>query len=76
TVQPKSLADAAQGGDSLALFEIGARYSDGRNGMTVDQKQAAGWYQLSADKGFAPAQYRLGSMYEKGNGVERDISKA
>ncbi|RUM07090.1 peptidoglycan-binding protein [Rhizobium chutanense] len=76
TVQPKSLADAAQGGDPLALFEIGARYSDGRNGMTVDQKQAASWYQLSADKGFAPAEYRLGSMYEKGNGVERDIAKA
>ncbi|KKZ87671.1 peptidoglycan-binding protein [Rhizobium phaseoli] len=76
TVQPKSLADAAQGGDALALFEIGARYSDGRNGMTVDQKQAANWYQLAADKGFAPAQYRLGSMYEKGNGVERDIAKA
>ncbi|MBX4910278.1 MULTISPECIES: peptidoglycan-binding protein [Rhizobium] len=76
SVQPKSLADAAQGGDALALFEIGARYSDGRNGMGVDQKQAAGWYQLSADKGFAPAQYRLGSMYEKGNGVERDIAKA
>ncbi|EJT02824.1 SEL1-like repeat protein [Rhizobium sp. CCGE 510] len=76
TVQPKSLADAARSGDVLALFEIGARYSDGRNGITVDQKQAAGWYQLSADKGFAPAQYRLGSMYEKGNGVERDITKA
>ncbi|MBX5159392.1 hemagglutinin [Rhizobium sp. NZLR8] len=75
-IQPKSLADAARTGDVLALFEIGARYSDGRNGITVDQKQAAGWYQLSADKGFAPAQYRLGSMYEKGNGVERDIAKA
>ncbi|NNH56988.1 hemagglutinin [Rhizobium laguerreae] len=76
TVQPKSLADAASGGDALALFEIGARYSDGRNGMTADQKQAANWYQLAADKGFAPAEYRLGSMYEKGNGVERDIAKA
>ncbi|OWV72160.1 hemagglutinin [Rhizobium sp. R634] len=76
TIQPKSLADAARGGDALALFEIGARYSDGRNGVTVDQKQAASWYQLAADKGFAPAQYRLGSMYEKGNGVERDIDKA
>ncbi|MFL5012276.1 peptidoglycan-binding protein [Rhizobium sp.] len=76
TVQPKSLADAASGGDALALFEIGARYSDGRNGMTADQKQAANWYRLAADKGFAPAQYRLGSMYEKGNGVERDIAKA
>jgi localization factor PodJL len=30
TVQPKSLANAASGGDALALFEIGARYSDGR----------------------------------------------
>ncbi|AHG43970.1 hemagglutinin [Rhizobium leguminosarum bv. trifolii CB782] len=76
TIQPKSLADAAQGGDALALFEIGARFSDGRNGIAVDQKQAASWYQLSADKGFAPAEYRLGSMYEKGNGVERDIAKA
>lgn len=75
-VQPKSLADAARSGDALALFEIGARYSDGRNGVAVDQEQAASWYQLSADKGFAPAQYRLGSMYEKGNGVERDINKA
>lgn len=76
TIQPKSLADAARGGDALALFEIGARFTDGHNGLTPDQKQAASWYQLSADKGFAPAQYRLGSMYEKGNGVDRDIAKA
>ncbi|WP_454848107.1 peptidoglycan-binding protein [Rhizobium binxianense] len=76
TVQPKALADAARSGDPLALFEIGARYTEGSNGLPTDQKQAAGWYQLAADKGFAPAQYRLGSLYEKGNGVERDIAKA
>jgi localization factor PodJL len=75
-VQPKALADAARSGDPLALFEIGARYSEGSNGLPADQKQAAGWYQLAADKGFAPAQYRLGSLYEKGNGVERDVAKA
>jgi len=39
-------------------------------------KQAAAWYQLSADKGYAPAQYRLASMYEKGNGVDHDLAKA
>ncbi|GAA3059621.1 cell division protein PodJ [Rhizobium viscosum] len=76
TIQPQPLADAARNGDALALFEIGARYTDGRNGLAADQKQAASWYQLSADKGFAPAQYRLGSMYEKGNGVDRDVQKA
>ncbi|QFY58995.1 hemagglutinin [Rhizobium grahamii] len=76
TIQPKSLADAAKGGDALALFEIGARYSDGRAGITADPKEAVSWYQLSADKGFAPAEYRMGSIYEKGTGVERDINKA
>ncbi|MBB3312936.1 localization factor PodJL [Rhizobium sp. BK196] len=76
TIQPQPLADAARNGDALALFEIGARYTEGRNGLVADQKQAANWYQLSADKGFAPAQYRLGSMYEKGNGVDRDVQKA
>ncbi|UWU14630.1 peptidoglycan-binding protein [Rhizobium sullae] len=76
TIQPQALADAARHGDPLALFEIGARYTEGRNGLTADQAQAANWYQFAADKGFAPAQYRLGSMYEKGTGVTRDIGKA
>ncbi|MCJ9760914.1 SEL1-like repeat protein, partial [Agrobacterium sp. SHOUNA12C] len=62
-------------GDPVALFEIGARYTDGR-GVTADLKQAASWYQLAADKGYAPAQYRLASMCEKGNGLDRDLAKA
>jgi localization factor PodJL len=75
TIQPPALANAAKSGDPLALFEIGARFTDGR-GVTADMKQAASWYQLSAERGFAPAQYRLASMYEKGNGVDRDLAKA
>ncbi|AVA20270.1 peptidoglycan-binding protein [Rhizobium sp. NXC24] len=74
-IQPPTLVSAAKSGDPVALFEIGARYTDGR-GVATDLKQAASWYQLSADKGFAPAQYRLASMYEKGNGLERDLAKA
>ncbi|PZM12049.1 peptidoglycan-binding protein [Rhizobium tubonense] len=75
TIQPPSLADAARKGDPLALFQIGAMFTDGR-GVPTDLKQAASWYQMSADKGLAPAQYRLASMYEKGNGVDRDLAKA
>jgi len=75
SIQPPALADAARNGDGLALFEIGARFTEGR-GLPTDLKQAASWYQLSADKGFAPAQYRLASMYEKGNGIDRDLAKA
>lgn len=75
TIAPKSLADAASKGDPQALFEIGARFTEGR-GVTADPKEAARWYQRSAERGFAPAQYRLGSLYEKGTGVERDLAKA
>ncbi|NLS18142.1 hemagglutinin [Rhizobium sp. P40RR-XXII] len=74
-IQPPSLVAAAKSADPVALFEIGARYTDGR-GVAADMKQAASWYQLSAEKGYAPAQYRLASMYEKGNGVDRDLVKA
>ncbi len=74
-IQPPSLVAAAKSSDPVALFEIGARYTDGR-GVAADLKQAANWYQLSADKGYAPAQYRLASMYEKGNGIDRDLAKA
>ncbi|NLR98912.1 hemagglutinin [Rhizobium sp. P38BS-XIX] len=74
-IQPPSLVAAAKSSDPVALFEVGARFTDGR-GVTADMKQAASWYQLSADKGYAPAQYRLASMYEKGNGIDRDLVKA
>lgn len=74
-LEPKALADAATTGDPLALFEIGARYTDGR-GVAADLKAAADWYAKAADKGFAPAQYRLANLYEKGNGVARDVQKA
>ncbi|MBB3608243.1 peptidoglycan-binding protein [Rhizobium sp. BK602] len=74
-IQPPTLVAAAKSGDPVALFEIGARYTDGK-GVAADLKQAANWYRLSADKGYAPAQYRLASMYEKGNGLDRDLAKA
>lgn len=74
-LEPKALADAAGSGDPLALFEIGARFTEGR-GVTADLAEAARWYQLAADKGFAPAEYRIANLYEKGSGVTRDLVKA
>jgi localization factor PodJL len=74
-IAPASLAKAAGEGDQLALFELGARYTEGR-GVPTDLGEASKWYKLAADRGFAPAQYRLGNLYEKGQGVERDLVKA
>ena len=75
SIGPKALTDAAEAGDPLALFEIGVRYTDGR-GVAADPSEAANWYKLAADRGFAPAQYRLANLFEKGTGVTRDMDKA
>ncbi|MBA8899165.1 peptidoglycan-binding protein [Phyllobacterium sp. P30BS-XVII] len=72
---PEPLREAAASGNPKALFEIGDRYMDGR-GVQSDYAKAAEWYNLAADKGFAPAQYRLGNFAEKGLGVARDLAKA
>lgn len=72
---PEPLREAAAGGNTKALFEIGDRYMEGR-GVQSDYTKAAEWYTLAADKGFAPAQYRLGNFAEKGLGVPRDLAKA
>lgn len=72
---PIPLREAAAAGDSKALFEVGARYAEGR-GVPADLAKAAVWYEKSADLGFAPSQYRIGNFYEKGTGVQRDIAKA
>lgn len=74
-ITPPSLSIAAKNGDPLALFEIGARYTEGR-GVANDFAEAAKWYRLSADKGFALAQYRLGNFLEKGTGVAPNIGEA
>ncbi len=70
-----SLSAAVAEGNPLAQFEIGRRFMDGE-GVSVDMKQAAKWYERAAEKGLAVAQYRLGNFHEKGRGVDRDIDAA
>lgn len=72
---PPALVTAAKGGDPLAYYEIGTRFTEGR-GVKEDLAEAAKWYQRAADAGVVPAEYRLANLYEKGSGVARDASKA
>ncbi len=72
---PLALRQAAEAGDPKALYELGARFADGR-GVNADSKAAAQWYLKAAEKGLAPAEYRIGNLSEKGIGVDRDIAAA
>lgn len=75
SVGPLSLRLAAANGDPSAEFEVGARLAEGK-GTPQNFKEAAKWYQRSADQGLAQAQYRLGTFYERGLGVKADRAQA
>ena len=72
---PEPLRLAAEAGDPVAAFEVGARFAEGK-GVARDLSEAAAWYRRAADAGLAPAEYRLASLYERGQGVARDPAKA
>ena len=66
-----SLEQAADGGDSVAQYELALqRLSAGRTADGVQLLRRA------ADRGLAMAQYRLGKLYERGEGVPPDLNLA
>ncbi|KAF0228370.1 MAG: peptidoglycan-binding domain 1 [Beijerinckiaceae bacterium] len=69
------LREAALDGNVAALFEIGARYADGR-GIARDPKLAARWFEQAAASGHGPSQYRLASLYREGKGITKDPALA
>ena len=66
-----SIEQAAQGGDLTAQYELALqRLAAGRtqDGVTMLRR--------AADRGFPMAQYRLAKLYERGEGVEADLTLA
>ena len=49
-------------------------YENGK-GVLKDYATAVAWYTLAAEQELASAQYNLGQMYRKGNGVLKDLSE-
>ena len=67
---PDALREAAEGGDARALHEIASRIA------ASDAERAFKLYEAAAERGLAPAQYRLAQAFEKGYGVDVDLSAA
>ncbi len=66
-----ALRAAAKGGDPRAQFIMGSHYLEKR-----DFAKAAEWFERAARRGLAVAQYRLGTLYERGRGVPRNAKTA
>jgi len=54
---------------------VATRFADG-HGVPQSNEQAAPWLERAANQGLAPAQFRLGGLYEKGVGVKKDLAQA
>jgi localization factor PodJL len=70
------LREAAARGEAAAAYEVGTRFAEGHQGVARSTEEAARWFERAARRGLAPAQFRLGSLYEKGQGVRRDLKEA
>ena len=55
--------------------KLATRHARG-NGVPQDYNEAARWYRMAAEQGYAPAQGSLGLMYVTGEGVPKDYEKA
>jgi localization factor PodJL len=66
----------ASAGNPVALAILGLKALDGTGGTAVNLQDAVKLLSQAADKGHAFAQYRLGTLYERGQGVAADPVKA
>ncbi len=60
----------AEQGDSVAQAKIGAMYLLGRDGMELNESEAAQWITKAAEQGMVEAQVLLAAMYDRGMGVK------
>ena len=51
-------------------------YVKGQGDVRQDYAEAVKWYRKAAEQGFAEAQYNLGVMYAKGEGVRQNYKIA
>ena len=70
-----ALRAAVLRGDPAAVYEVGARFAEGR-GVPQNLEEAVKWYDRAAQAGIVPAIFRLGTFYEKGLGVKKDVDIA
>jgi TPR repeat protein len=75
TIGNQALRAAVIAGDPAAAYEVASRFAEGR-GVPPSNEEEARWLERAAKQGLAPAQFRLGGLYEKGIGVKKDLLRA
>ncbi len=72
---PAALRAEANKGRPAAEYEVGVRLVEGKT-VSVNTEEAMRWLKRAAKSGIIPAHLWIGSLYEKGLGVEKDLMLA
>ncbi|MGO9460100.1 MAG: hypothetical protein ACLPWS_09210 [Rhodomicrobium sp.] len=65
---------AAAAGHVRAMHNLGVLFS--AHATPQDYREAALWFSRAAEAGFADSQYNLALLYERGLGLEQDLTRA
>lgn len=66
----------AEAGDVAAMVKVAITYQSSDYGLPQDFKKAFSWAEKAANKGSVQAMALIGSLYNRGDGVEEDDQKA
>jgi TPR repeat protein len=76
TKHVECLHQDADQGDRLSQYLLASAYFTGKFDLPKNYAEASKWYLRAANQGLSGAQFILGAMYAKGNGVPRDLVRA
>ena len=62
--------------DPTAIYFLGQRYLHGANGLQKDTRRAVELWTEASELGSIQAQFDLGNLYSRGDGVLQDMAKA
>lgn len=72
----KDLQERSKSGDVVAMRELGIAYGEGKIVEKQDFKQAAFWLEKAATNGDRDAMSKIGWLYDRGDGVEQNLTTA
>ena len=70
-----AMIEEARWGESEAQYAVAMMYAAGQ-GVEMDQKEAAMWFEKAAEEGHPHAMFKIAERYENGNGIAKDPEKA
>ncbi|NOR71998.1 MAG: sel1 repeat family protein [Methylomarinum sp.] len=68
----EEIQQKAEQGNALGQAKLASIYLLGRNGVEIDNIQAAAWMKKAAEQGLVEAQVVVAAMYDRGMGLKGD----